>query len=1152
LAIDDSVTARNGLTGRAAVGHPVDVASGAVFTAAHDFDLPGTMPLLWRRHYATDSAAHTVLGPRWTTPFLMTLDVRPDGWYLVEEDGLGILFERPPGPLDVGDRLQHPNASMELWRQADGYTIVHWHHGASDLEIWHFRGAANTLPLVAIENAAGHRFRIEHDDGGRPVRITQEIEQRRLGLDYNDRGLLASVQLEHTDIPPTTLVQYTYDSAGRLATARDATGGVMSYEYDTQGRLLLERNPLGSAYHFRYDSRGRCVLASGDRRYLYRRLSYQARGQIVNVSDSLGHTRRYVLNGAGQVLQEISPTGLPRTTEYDAAGRITREINADGTARAYEYDSVGHRVGMTFEDGTSVRMTYNDSHALTSYTDALGSTWRLDHDDRNQLVGVVNPLGHRFATPRDRLGFVTATVSPLGRTTRRAYGPQVAWWEARDEIGLQARYEFDAFGNAIVAHDAAGVRYRVRYDLRNRPVEVTDALGHRWTWRYNALGEITERTRPNGMVEQFDYDTFGQMIGHRTSLGVMRFGYDSEGRLTEVVNRNGERYVRSYDPDGRISREVFFDGREQRHEWNNRNRISCVVRSDGIEVSYRYGLAGEVISIQSSGGLDHEYEYDARGYLVAATAPGSRIGFGFDVAGRLVWETQNDHRIDNEYDADNFCIRRRLLGMELAFSHDARGRLVAIADGGGSVQRLRWNALDQPSERFTPEGIVEQLSWRRDDRLLAQIVRDPAGAVRAERRYGYDTAGDLVSIDDTAHGRLRLAYDSIGRLTRIDDATGPREFYRYDAIGAILETHRGVRETGPNGRTLRDGVHRYAYDEAGALVSATHADGVQTRYEYDARGQMRRATLPNGTVVDYTYDALWRRCARRSAGQTTQYVYSGALLAAEQDSSRGNRVFTGLEFHPLAEWHEDARRFVVSDLSNMPREVLAVDGSVLWSGAFEAYGAPLWERGSVSERQRLPGQFADSLTGLADNFHRSFDPSLGAYLSPDPIGLIGGADHYGYPRNPFVWFDPFGLKCAAHKAEDNMDDHFDKKGYDKIGPDPPKDLNTPGIDGVYKARPGKGPPEYIIGEAKSSQSGRLGETQMSGQQMSDKWVNTPVGSQKDDRLTAAVGATNAAEIRASAATPGNVEKSVFSQPGGTGTPTVTSQPYNPTGKGTTF
>ncbi|WP_235775089.1 RHS repeat-associated core domain-containing protein, partial [Pectobacterium brasiliense] len=47
--------------------------------------------------------------------------------------------------------------------------------------------------------------------------------------------------------------------------------------------------------------------------------------------------------------------------------------------------------------------------------------------------------------------------------------------------------------------------------------------------------------------------------------------------------------------------------------------------------------------------------------------------------------------------------------------------------------------------------------------------------------------------------------------------------------------------------------------------------------------------------------------------------------------------------------------------------------------------------------------------GLYYNRHRYYDAESGQYLSPDPIGLLGGRRPQGYVHNPLEWVDPFGL-----------------------------------------------------------------------------------------------------------------------------------------------
>jgi RHS repeat-associated protein len=65
---------------------------------------------------------------------------------------------------------------------------------------------------------------------------------------------------------------------------------------------------------------------------------------------------------------------------------------------------------------------------------------------------------------------------------------------------------------------------------------------------------------------------------------------------------------------------------------------------------------------------------------------------------------------------------------------------------------------------------------------------------------------------------------------------------------------------------------------------------------------------------------------------------------------------------------------------------------------------------------RFCGMYEDAETGLCYNRHRYYDPSMGCYLSQDPIGLNGGAALYAYVHDPNSWIDPLGLLSAKELA----------------------------------------------------------------------------------------------------------------------------------------
>uniref|UniRef100_UPI001268682E polymorphic toxin type 15 domain-containing protein n=3 Tax=Vibrio vulnificus TaxID=672 RepID=UPI001268682E len=82
---------------------------------------------------------------------------------------------------------------------------------------------------------------------------------------------------------------------------------------------------------------------------------------------------------------------------------------------------------------------------------------------------------------------------------------------------------------------------------------------------------------------------------------------------------------------------------------------------------------------------------------------------------------------------------------------------------------------------------------------------------------------------------------------------------------------------------------------------------------------------------------------------------------------------------------------------------------------YDTYGRAHIEVESVGNPLRFQGQYHDVETGLHYNLARYYDPRTERFIQPDPIGLLGGINHYQYAPNPVMWVNPHGL-CAKEDA----------------------------------------------------------------------------------------------------------------------------------------
>ena len=78
---------------------------------------------------------------------------------------------------------------------------------------------------------------------------------------------------------------------------------------------------------------------------------------------------------------------------------------------------------------------------------------------------------------------------------------------------------------------------------------------------------------------------------------------------------------------------------------------------------------------------------------------------------------------------------------------------------------------------------------------------------------------------------------------------------------------------------------------------------------------------------------------------------------------------------------------------------------------YDSFGKLTASTGTLVNPFQYAGREFDQVTGLYYNRARYYDPSLGRFLSEDPIKFDGGIDFYAYVlNNPTILVDPSGLQ----------------------------------------------------------------------------------------------------------------------------------------------
>jgi RHS repeat-associated protein len=259
-------------------------------------------------------------------------------------------------------------------------------------------------------------------------------------------------------------------------------------------------------------------------------------------------------------------------------------------------------------------------------------------------------------------------------------------------------------------------------------------------------------------------------------------------------------------------------------------------------------------------------------------------------------------------------------------------------------------------------------------------------------------------------GISSIDYGNDNQISAVDNATRPDESYSFNALGIRAGW---VTDAADKRRVLNDGIYQYQYDDEGNLTQKKEiASGKVTSYVWDYRNRLTRVTS-GSQVVEYGYDAEDRRVSKTINGVVKEkYVYDGDDIALVVDA--GGTIVERYLYgdgvdNVLSRVSAGTTVWSLGDRQGSVVDVVDEGGNVLNHFVYDSFGNRTSATGA-DFRFGYTGRELDTETGLYYYRARYYDPSLGRFISEDPIGFSAGDTNlYRYVNNsPTNFTDPTG------------------------------------------------------------------------------------------------------------------------------------------------
>ncbi|MFJ7335061.1 RHS repeat-associated core domain-containing protein [Streptomyces sp. NPDC101116] len=825
--------------------------------------------------------------------------------------------------------------------------------------------AAGPLTATAVEDAKLYKTTTNVDFAtGTPQKVT-DPNNKVTETEYDSLGRLTKVWLPNRLKALNKTPNHVY--------AYSVTSSAMSWV--STGTLKGDGSGYNTSYAF-YDSLLRTRQTQSPTPQGGRLVSlnlYDTRGLTVSQQTDIWDSTS--APAAAPVQTSAGQAPIQTDTTYDGAGRPTKVVTkAHGATR---WTTTTSYTGDTVSTSAP-----NGGQATAEVTNALGQT-----TERREYGGP-QPTGTDFTK-------TALTYTPAGQQDTIT-GPDQAKWS----------YTYDLFGRQVTA---------------------TDPDKGKSTTEYNTLDQVVSTT-PNSDTNKkllYDYDDLGRKTGmwqvaktDANKLAAWTFDTLAKGQQDTAVRYDGGLTGKEYTTKVTAYNNLYQVTGSQLLLPDAEPLVTAGVPKT-LSFSTGFNLDGTTSQYASPaiGGLPAEtvsYKYDSTGHQIssngttgylqgAAFSPQgdlNQLALGMDPADSskkayLNWAYESGtRRLTGAYVTDDV---HGYMPQELKFTQDDAGNVTSIFDGttqGGTTkadfQCFAYDGHRRMTEAWTPKTA--------DCATSGRVMANIDGSAPYWTSYTYNPAGQRKT--ETKH-------------TSSGDQTTT---YTYDDTAKDTKPHTLDKTTG-----ARTG--NYSYDSAGNTTSRPGPTAQQT-LTWNPEGELSKLT-ESVKESTYLYDASGELLIRRAKGDGDTVLYLPGVNEIRLTTKGTTKTLSGTRYY-TANGKTIAVRTAVSGVSGTKLSFLAADHHGTSSVALDAtsyavtkrYSTPFGDlRGTKAnlwpDDKAFLGKPADTSTGLTHVGAREYDPSIGQFISVDPLLTLDqhqSLNGYAYAnQHPATSSDPTGL-----------------------------------------------------------------------------------------------------------------------------------------------